>query len=79
MTHSPAGAGWRNLIHYAQIIKSQSFQRFDYGEAENLKKYNQTTPPQYDLSKIAVPFAIGHGDLDTLADLKSVDWLLDQS
>lgn len=23
--HSPSGSGWRNLIHYAQIIKSKKF------------------------------------------------------
>lgn len=44
-----------------------------------MKKYGQVTPPEYDLSKIKVQFAIGHGDLDTLADPKSVAWLLDQS
>lgn len=36
-------------------------------------------PPKYDLAKITVPFAIGQGDLDTLADVNSVAWLLDQS
>jgi hypothetical protein len=25
MAHFPEGSGWRNLIHYAQIIKSQKF------------------------------------------------------
>ena len=29
--HGPAGSGWRTLIHYAQIIKDKSFQRYDYG------------------------------------------------
>lgn len=77
MAHFPEGSGWRNLIHYAQIIKSQKFQRFDFGEEENMKKYDQATPPEYDLSNIKVQFAIGHGDLDTLADPKSVAWLLD--
>lgn len=38
--HSPAGSGWKNLIHYAQIIKSQQFRRWDYGEEENMKQYN---------------------------------------
>ena len=40
MTHSPAGSGWRSLVHYAQIINSKKFQRYDFGEAENQKKYN---------------------------------------
>jgi hypothetical protein len=34
--HSPAGSGWRNLIHYGQIINSSRFQRFDFGSKENL-------------------------------------------
>ena len=25
VAHGPAGSGWRNLIHYAQIIKSKTF------------------------------------------------------
>jgi hypothetical protein len=29
---TPAGSGWRNLIHYAQIIKSKKFQRYDFGK-----------------------------------------------
>lgn len=32
MAHQPAGAGWRTLIHYGQVIKSEKFQRYDYGD-----------------------------------------------
>lgn len=79
MAHSPAGAGWRNLIHYAQIIKNKKFLRFDYGEKENMIKYGQSTPPEYKLSDIKVKMAIAHGSLDTVADPADVAWLLDQS
>lgn len=79
MAHSPAGAGWRTLAHYAQIIKNKRFQRWDYGADENNKRYGQPTAPDYDLSKIEVPLAIAHGDVDQLSDLQDVAWLLDES
>lgn len=39
IAHSP-GAGWRGLIHYGQIIRDGPFQRFDWGDEENMKRYN---------------------------------------
>ena len=50
--HTPAGAGYRNAVHYAQIIKNKKFQRFDYGINQNMIKYGSEIPPEYDLSKI---------------------------
>ena len=35
LANCPAGAGWKNLIHYAQIARSKRFQRWDYGKDEN--------------------------------------------
>ena len=62
--HTPVGAGYRNDIHYAQIIKSKRFQRFDFGKEINLQKYGNEFPPEYDLSKINVKMAIATGDVD---------------
>ena len=39
VTHSPSGTGYRNLLHYGQIINSERFQRYDFGTQENLKRY----------------------------------------
>jgi len=36
LTHMPSGAGYRNLVHYAQLINGNDFFRYDYGEAKNL-------------------------------------------
>lgn len=51
---------------------------YDFGAATNVLKYGQETPPFYDLSKITVPIAIFHGDVDTLSDPIDVSWLLDE-
>ena len=77
--HSPSGSGWRNLVHYGQIIKAKQFQRYDYGSEGNMKEYNSATPPKYDLSAIPVKMLILSGDVDQLGDKTDVDWLLDES
>lgn len=77
--HAPQGAGWRNLVHYAQIIASKQFQRYDFGRDGNREKYGQDTPPLYDLSAITVPMAFAHGDVDQLADTTDVEWLMNES
>lgn len=79
LAHNPAGAGWRNIAHYAQIISNKRFQRYDFGSKKNMKKYGQAMAPDYDLSKISVPIAIAHGDVDQLGDLKDIAWLVDES
>jgi len=80
MAHDPAGSGWRNLIHYGQIIRAKRFQRFDYGEEENQRRYGgSSTPPMYDLTQIQNSIAVYHGDLDALSDPTDVAWLLNES
>ena len=39
MTHFPAGAGYRNTVHYAQSMSSGTFARYDYGRVTNRQKY----------------------------------------
>ena len=76
MSFLPAGAGYRNLVHYGQAVnqKSESFVRYDYGKKVNRQKYGQDKPPHYDLNAIDFPMALFGGTLDLLADPKDVDW-----
>jgi hypothetical protein len=78
-THNPSGSGWRNIVHYGQIIKAKQFQRYDFGSEENMKKYNQATPPKYDLSAIPLKMALMSGDVDQLGDPTDITWLKDES
>ena len=76
----PSGNGWRNLVHFGQIIQAKRFQRYDYGDEKmNLQKYGAPRPPEYDLSKIKNKMAIFAGESDTLSDPKDVAWLLDEN
>ena len=77
--HCPAGTSSRNIVHWAQLLRDKQLQRFDYGTAElNIKHYNSTTPPIYDISALSVPTALFSGGNDFLADPRDVVWLESQ-
>ena len=63
----------RPLVHYAQLYVSHNFEAYDFGAEENLIRYGQTTPPEYDLSQILAPVAIFKGDADVLVNVSDVD------
>lgn len=76
VAHCPAGTSVRNMIHWAQLLRDKKLQKYDYGTAEdNMKHYNTTTPPQYDISSLWVPTALIAGGNDFLADPRDVAWL----
>ncbi|XP_054922654.2 gastric triacylglycerol lipase-like [Dermacentor andersoni] len=67
MANNPAGSSVRNMYHFAQIIKTNRFQKFDWGLLKNKIKYGQVKPPQYDLSKVTAPVALYWSEGDVLA------------
>ncbi|XP_025016870.1 gastric triacylglycerol lipase isoform X4 [Tetranychus urticae] len=66
-----------NLVHFGQNIKSGNFHKFDFGEAENERRYGQPIPPIYQLSKInSTSIAILHSKGDDLSDQEDVTQLI---
>ena len=64
MSNTPSGAGYTVFVHYGQLIplKTETFRRYDMGSANaNIKKYGQSTPPDYDLKLLDFPLAIFSG------------------
>ncbi|TNV78821.1 hypothetical protein FGO68_gene856 [Halteria grandinella] len=77
--HLPSGAGYRNFIHYGQLINSDTFKRYDYGASDNLHHYGQLTPPDYPLhASSKLPIALFGGYDDEMADPRDVQWLAEQ-
>lgn len=68
--HFPAGVSTKELVHYAQLIRSNHFRDFDYGPRGNIKQYGQKEPPAYNVSSIRVPTALFVGGTDDLGDPK---------
>uniref|UniRef100_A0A8C0AQM9 AB hydrolase-1 domain-containing protein n=1 Tax=Buteo japonicus TaxID=224669 RepID=A0A8C0AQM9_9AVES len=76
IAHYPAGTSVQNVIHWHQVIHADQFQAYDYGSKENMKKYNQSTPPAYPIEKITTPIAVWSGGRDKFADPKDIAKLL---
>ncbi|NWU91770.1 LICH hydrolase, partial [Upupa epops] len=74
--HSPSGMSAQNVFHWHQIIYADRFQAYDYGPKENMKKYNQSAPPEYQIEKISTPIAVWSGGRDKFADPKDTAKLL---
>ncbi|XP_018766673.2 lipase member M-like isoform X3 [Serinus canaria] len=74
-SHYPDGTSVKNIIHWAQVIKSGEFKAFDYG-SENPTRYHQDTPPLYRVEEMPVPTAVWSGGQDWAADWRDVLQLL---
>ncbi|XP_070708440.1 gastric triacylglycerol lipase [Pempheris klunzingeri] len=77
-THCPAGTSVQNMVHWSQAVHGGKLMAFDFGEAGNMKHYNQSTPPEYRVQDMKVPTALFSGGHDTLADPKDMAVLLTQ-
>lgn len=75
--HSPSGVSVKDMVHLAQLFRQRNFGKYDYGSSElNNAHYNQSTPPQYDVSKVKVPVVAFSAGKDWLADPRDVEWLV---
>ncbi|XP_034934286.1 lipase 1-like [Chelonus insularis] len=71
----PAGTSKKNMRLYAQLMQTDRFERYDYGETKNLEIYNSPIPPEYDLKKVTQPHAIFLADADVFAHLPDLNKL----
>jgi len=67
-----------NMIHWSQLVNVNKFQKFDFGHAGNMKHYNRSTPPQYNLAHLKVPLALFTGSNDYLGDQTDLQQLISQ-
>ncbi|NXF98793.1 LICH hydrolase, partial [Sakesphorus luctuosus] len=74
-SHYPDGTSVKNIIHWAQVVKSGEFKAFDYG-SENMVVYDQDTPPLYQVEEMPVPTAVWSGGEDWIADWRDIRLLL---
>lgn len=78
--YEPGGTSIKNILHWIQVYHNQDLAYYDYGKNKNLKVYNQTKPPSYNMSNFFdyyVPSLITRSDSDPLASAKDVDLWLD--
>ncbi|XP_073821890.1 lipase 3-like [Musca autumnalis] len=75
-TH-PSPASTHQALHFVQLHVSGKFRRYDYGSSGNQERYNQSTPPEYDLTKINTrfPFHLYYSDSDDYSSKADVEKL----
>lgn len=69
--------GVLQLLHFAQIIMTGKFQRYDYGIERNLAVYKSSNPPAYNLARVVAPtyFYVGEEDVIFHRKVKRVNFL----
>ncbi|CDW91414.1 carboxylic ester hydrolase [Stylonychia lemnae] len=74
------GTSTKNMLHWIQMLRSKRFCQFDYGKNENMKKYGEPTPPNYDVYNFKedlkdIKMLLFYGQRDTLLDLEDYEKL----
>jgi len=75
----PGGASLNSFNHYVQGVYYDDFRMYDFGKYENLRRYNQETPPIYEvtnLSKIDIKWYVVYGEKDCLITPRGVKKML---
>lgn len=70
-TH-PAGSSTNQLIHYVQGYYVNTFRQFDHGVEENIIRYGQPSPPDYQLDKITSPVYIYYSEYDEISTAEDI-------
>lgn len=67
----PAGVSLRQILHFAQLIRSGKFRRFEYDNVYG-------PPSEFDLSKISTPINLYMSEDDTTTTIANIQELQDR-
>uniref|UniRef100_A0A0N4ZT72 Lipase n=1 Tax=Parastrongyloides trichosuri TaxID=131310 RepID=A0A0N4ZT72_PARTI len=74
MGHTPAATSVQNIAHWMQMVHTKKQEMYDYrNKKENEKHYGQSTPPEYDLTKVNVDTYLFWSDSDWLGDTEDIE------
>nr|XP_020656931.1 lipase member M-like [Pogona vitticeps] len=74
-SHLPDCTSVKNILHWAQVKQSGELKAFDYG-SENIKKYNQSIPPVYNIKCSQVQTIVFSGGQDIMGTPEDTKLLL---
>jgi len=77
VSKTPADTSVKNMGHWAQGVRRDYFEMFDYGtEDANIEHYGTKQPPQYNATLLNIPTVLYSGTNDWLADPTDVNTLM---
>lgn len=74
LQHIAHAVSIKQMNHYLQLYSSGKFQQYDYKE-RNVKIYNSTHPPSYNLSRVEIPIYLYSGGCDLMVAERDVERL----
>lgn len=74
-SHTPDPTSFKVLAHILQM-RNGKFHLFDYGKRENVKRYGQVEPPNYNLTKITTPIVLYWSDSDAISSPLDIAMLI---
>ncbi|KAK8758435.1 hypothetical protein V5799_003933 [Amblyomma americanum] len=74
----PGGTSAKNIVHYAQLVKSARPLKFDYGPERNLAVYGQLEPGEYQLGNLQTDVGIFWSNGDHLITPPNVRQLIQE-
>lgn len=72
-TLSPSST--RQVLHYAQLVLAGRFQPYNFGKKNNMLRYGQDSPPDYNVSRAFAPTAVFYGNEDVMVTNKDSEEL----
>lgn len=78
--YQPGGSSTKNLIHWMQVIGTETVRQFDYGINKNIEIYNSTEAPEYNLEilkKVSFDIFVTTSDMDPYCNKNDFRVMLD--
>ncbi|XP_050522083.1 gastric triacylglycerol lipase-like isoform X2 [Daktulosphaira vitifoliae] len=72
----PQPVSSKYVVHVFQSVISGRFQKYDYGPYGNLKHYNSSIVPEYNITKVTAPSIIIYSKDDIVTSPSDIKWLL---
>ncbi|XP_026738945.1 lipase 3-like [Trichoplusia ni] len=73
--HTLSGTSVKNFLRWGQI-HNIGFREYDHGTIKNLIIYGSRTPPEYDLSKVTMPWLFAGSHNDYVANVTDIQLLV---
>lgn len=74
--HFAGQSAVNQAMHFGQSIESGKFRKFHYGKSENLARYGQEEPPNYNLNNVLAPVAVYYSENDWLVVPQDIKQLI---
>lgn len=74
----PSRGPTRSLLHYAQILASGQYRRYNFEQNENINVYGSLLPPEYLLENITTPVILFYSNNDWISNNTDIEMMIEK-